>query len=166
MRQMTLSALETSVSRGQTHLRVAGAAGWRRSPRWTQTSMRYAASKGGWSIMAAPEPSSPRKDSRGASLTLSSNSSHSFNPPLMNASLHKTTQPVIRCSDLLELRPDFNDSASSHSACDPRWGRNRGSVLSMHLAWPPPKPPPSALLQPALRFTTDDKRHRMNWVSS
>ena len=70
-----------------------------------------------------------------------------------------------KCSDLLELRPDF-DGGTGPSACDPHRGRNRGSVLSVHLAWPPPKPPQSALLQLALSFTTDAKVHRMNWVSN
>ena len=91
-----------------------------------------------------------------------------------------------RCSDLLELRPDFDASlrqtsqysglrpasslgselkdGSPRSACDPRLGRNRGSVLSVHLAWPPPKPPASALLRVALRFVTASHKHRMNWV--
>ena len=69
-----------------------------------------------------------------------------------------------KCSDLLELRPGF-DGGTGPSACDPHRGRNRGSVLSVHLAWPPPKPPLSALLQLALSFTTDAKVHRMNWVS-
>lgn len=82
-----------------------------------------------------------------------------------------------RCSDLLELRPGFAGGPSPtssglangrhqspRSACDPRLGRNRGSVLSVHLAWPPPKPPPSALLQVALRFMTVSHKHRMNWV--
>jgi len=68
-----------------------------------------------------------------------------------------------KCSDLLELRPDF-DGGAGPSACDPSSGRNRGSVLSVHLAWPPPKPPPSALLQSALSFTTDPSADRMNWV--
>ena len=91
-----------------------------------------------------------------------------------------------RCSDLLELRPDFDASlrqtsqysglrpttslgnelkdGSPRSACDLRLGRNRGSVLSVHLAWPPPKPPASALLRVALRFMTASHKHRMNWV--
>ena len=69
-----------------------------------------------------------------------------------------------KCSDLLELRPGF-DGGTGPSACDPHRGRNRGSVLSVHLACPPPKPPLSALLQLALSFTTDTKVHRMNWVS-
>ena len=70
-----------------------------------------------------------------------------------------------KCSDLLELRPDF-DGGAGPSACDPSSGRNRGSVLSVHLAWPPPKPPPSALLQSALSFTTDPSADRMNWASN
>ena len=51
-----------------------------------------------------------------------------------------------KCSDLLELRPGF-EGGTGPSACDPHRGRNRGSVLSVHLACcPPPKPPLSALL--------------------
>ena len=69
-----------------------------------------------------------------------------------------------KCSDLLELRPDFTGIGGSH--CDPEKGRNRGSVLSVRgLAWPPPTPPWSALLQAALDFVTNPSEDRMNWVS-
>lgn len=73
-----------------------------------------------------------------------------------------------RCSDLAELRWPMNLSKArahhAHSACDGRHGRFRGSVLSVHLAWPPPKPPASDVLEAALSFTTNSTVHRMNWV--
>ena len=115
-------------------------AGWPRFLPWRRTSMRHVACKG---IINCQQP-------------------RLLPGPSWYVVAGRGRQ---KCSDLLELRPDF-DGGTGPSACDPHRGRNRGSVLSVHLAWPPPKPPQSALLQLALSFTTDAKVHRMNWVSN